>query len=145
MNWQFGRINLQDCPQGHQDLDWAYLDPPPVYELTKIYHTYCRHKQFTSVMPMIAGRFQEPNTEVIGYRDRNQLVAWSLIRKWDDHNILADHWAWDYANPDLRLGIRSIRNECQIYRDRGFRFMYFERVESYMMDLPGFEVLGGLA
>jgi len=145
VNWQFGRISLSDCPTVPQDLDWELLDPPPVYELTKIYQTYCVYKKFSSVMPMIAGRFLEPNSEVIGYRHQGRLVAWSLIRKWDHHNILADHWAWDYATPDLRLGIRSIINECQIYRDRGFRFMYFERVQPYMLDLPAFEVLGALA
>ena len=72
----------------------------------------------------------------------DRLVAWSMYRVWDDHNILSDHFAWDYRDPRLRLGIRSLETECAIYRDRGYRWMYFEAVEPYMLDLQGFEILG---
>jgi hypothetical protein len=93
-------------------------------------------------MPMVAGRYRESNTEIIGYRDQGHLVAWSMYRVWDRENILSDHFAWDYRNPRLRLGIESIKNECAIYRDRGYRWMYFESVEPYMLDIEGFEIMG---
>lgn len=93
---------------------------------------------------MIPGRLTAPHTEIIGYRDRDHLVAWSMYRIWDHQNILSDHFAWDYRDPHLRLGIRSIENECALYRDRGFRWMYFESVEPYMLDLQGFELLGSM-
>ena len=93
---------------------------------------------------MIAGRFTVPGTEIIGYHQGNRLVAWSMYRIWDKHHVLSDHFAWDYRDPRLRLGVRSIENECAIYRDRGFQWMYFESVEPYMLDLQGFEILGGI-
>jgi len=93
-------------------------------------------------MPLVPGRLTAPGTEIIGYRDRDRLVAWSMYRVWDRENVLSDHFAWDYRNPRLRLGIRSIENECAIYRDRGYRWMYFEAVEPYMLDLQGFEIMG---
>jgi hypothetical protein len=124
--------------------NWSYLSPPPVDTLLKIYRDYCRHKHFQSVMPMVPGRFLVPGTEIIGYHDNDQLVAWSMYRIWDDKNVLSDHFAWDYRNPGMRLGIHSIENECAIYRDRGYQWMYFESVEPYMLDMQGFEILGAM-
>jgi len=141
VSWQFGRINLARTNY-EISCDWLLLQPPPVPELLRIYRDYCRHKHFISVMPMIAGRFLDAATDVIGYRHQGRLVAWSMLRRWDQHNVLSDHFAWDYRDPRLRLGIRSLETECAIYRDRGFEWMYFERVEPYMMDMQGFELLG---
>jgi hypothetical protein len=93
---------------------------------------------------MLPGRLTDAGTQLIGYRDNNRLVAWSMYRIWDSENILSDHFAWDYRNPKLRLGIRSLENECAIYRDAGYRFMYFESILPYMLDMQGFEVLGPL-
>lgn len=143
MSWQFGRIDLRTT-QYASDLAWEILSPVPVNDVQRVYQDYCAHKHFLSVMPMIAGRLTAPDTEIIGYRDGTRLVAWSMYRIWDDHNILSDHFAWDYRDPRLRLGIRSIENECAIYRDRGYRWMYFETVEPYMLDIQGFEILGPL-
>lgn len=141
MSWQFGRINLQETHYV-SDIDGQVLDPVPVNDVQRVYRDYCLHKHFQSVMPLIPGRLTDPRTEIFGYRDRDQLVAWSMYRIWDEENILSDHFAWDYRNPRLRLGIRSLENECAVYRDRGYRYMYFESVEPYMLDLQGFEVLG---
>ena len=143
MSWQFGRINL-DQTTYHIDLDWQILRPVPVNEVLRVYRDYCVHKHFQSVIPMIPGRLTDAATEIIGYHDRGRLVAWSMYRVWDQENILSDHFAWDYRDPRLRLGIRSIENECAIYRGRGFRWMYFESVEPYMLDLQGFETLGAM-
>ncbi len=95
-------------------------------------------------MPMIPGRFLIPNTEVFGYYEQEKLIAWSMYRIWDDKNIVIDHHAWDYNNPKLRIGLRSLQNECALYRNRGYQFMYFESIEPYMLKLQGFEILGTL-
>lgn len=141
MSWQFGRIDLQQT-QYTSGLDWQLLDPVPVAEVQQVYRDYCAHKAFRSVMPMLPARLTRPGTEIIGYRDQGQLVAWSMYQIWGDDAVLSDHFAWNYRNPRLRLGILSIENECAIYRDRGYRWMYFEAVEPYMLDLQGFEILG---
>ena len=93
---------------------------------------------------MLAGRLTASDTEIIGYHDHDRLIAWSMYRVWDQENVLSDHFAWDYRDARLRLGMRSAHNECAIYRDRGFRWMYFESVEPYMLDMEGFEILGGM-
>ena len=143
MSWQFGRIRLEVTNYAIE-LDHEILDPVPVYDVLRVYRDYCTHKRFQSVMPMIPGRLAADQTEIIGYRDQGRLVAWSMYRIWDDANIVSDHHAWDYRNPRLRLGQRSLENECAIYRDRVYRWMYFESVEPYMLDIEGFETLGAL-
>jgi hypothetical protein len=91
---------------------------------------------------MIDGRLTDPNSHIIGYHEQDRLVAWSMYRIWDNKNILSDHFAWDYRNPLLRLGIRSLQNECAIYRESGYEYMYFESIQPYMLDMQGFEILG---
>lgn len=143
MSMIFGRIDLRRTTYG-SDIASELLNPVPLTDIHRIYRAYCAHKHFHSVMPMIPGRFLVPGTEVWGYRDQGQLVAWSMYRIWDERSAVCDHHAWDYRNPRLRLGIRSLHNECAIYRDRGFHYMYFESVEPYMYDIEGFEILGTL-
>ena len=143
MSWQFGRIDLAKTNYP-VDLEWQLLDPVPVDAVQQVYRDYCAHKHFQSVMPMLPSRLTAPGTEIIGYHNQGRLVAWSMYRIWDEFNIMSDHFAWDYRNPRLRLGIRSLQNECAIYRSRGVRFVYFESIEPYMFDIQGFEILGPL-
>lgn len=138
---KFGRVDLTKTTYGIT-LPAQPLNPVPIDEIQRVYQEYCRYKKFQSVMPMIAGRFAVPGTEVFGYYQDNKLIAWSMYRIWDDKNVVIDHHAWDYSNPRSRLGWHSLQTECAIYRERGYQFMYFESVEPYMQKLQGFEILG---
>jgi hypothetical protein len=140
---EFGRIDL-DKTTYNITLNAHLLNPVAIKEINRVYAEYCLYKKFKSVIPMIAGRFAIPNTETFGYFEQDQLIAWSMYRIWDDKNIVADHHAWNYRNPQLRMGIRSLQNECAIYRNRGYQYMYFESIEPYMYNLQGFEILGSL-
>ena len=95
-------------------------------------------------MPLVPGRLTIPGTEVFGYYDNDRLIAWSMYRVWDDKSIVIDHHAWDYNDPKLRIGLTSLQNECALYRNRGYEFMYFESIAPYMLNLQGFEILGTL-
>ena len=53
-------------------------------------------------------------------------------------------FAWDYANPKLRLGIESLKNECAVYKARGFNYLYLGLADEYKSQLDGFELLGRL-
>jgi hypothetical protein len=140
---KFGRIDLTKTTYSIV-LDAHLLNPVPVDEVNRVYKAYCLYKNFKSVMPLVPGRFTVPGTEVLGYYDQNQLIAWSMYRIWDSKSIVIDHHAWDYGNPKLRIGLRSLENECALYRNQGYQYMYFESVEPYMLNLQGFEILGTL-
>jgi len=118
--YQFARIDLSKTNY-KINVEWMYMSRPDISALNAIYRAYCTHKRFASVMPIFDSRYTDPMTDVIGYYDKARLVAFSLIKRYDEHNALCDQFAWTYHDPQLRLGIETMKTECAIYRARGFR------------------------
>jgi hypothetical protein len=143
VTYQFARIELAKTTY-HAVLDWRYITNPNIIQLNDIYRTYCIYKHFASVMPIFDSQYLDPMTDVIGYYEQNRLVAFSLMKRYDDHNVLASQFAWTYHNPKSRLGVESLKTECAIYRERGFRYLYLDQAHLYKQELEGFEILGGL-
>jgi hypothetical protein len=146
MSYQFARVDLARTAYT-PTVSWRYitdLSTATLNQLDNIYRAYCDHKRFASVMPMFHSRYLDPMADIIGYYDQDQLVAWSLIRRFDDHNALCDQFAWTYHDPRTRLGIETLKTECAIYRDRGFKYLYLEQAHLYKSEINGFEILGPL-
>ena len=143
MTYQFARIKLRETLY-QPTVDWYYITNPDISVLQDIYRTYCIYKHFGSVMPLFDSQFTEPGVDLIGYRDQGELVAFSMMKRYDDKNLLAAQFAWNYRKPRLRLGISSLQTECAIYRDRGFQYLYLDQAHLYKQDLEGFEILGPL-
>ena len=143
MTYQFARIDLSKTNY-KSTVKWEYLRDPDIAKLNQIYRDYCKYKHFASVMPIFDSRYTDPMTDVIGYYDGDKLVAFSLIRRYDDKNALCDQFAWNYNNPRLRLGIETMKTECAIYRARGFKYLYLEQAHLYKSKIQGFEILGPL-
>ena len=115
---------------------------PNTIELTEIFKKYCNYKQFTSVEPMWANEFIWPHNDVIGYYDQDRLVAWSVVTRYNEHDVYSVQFAWDYANPSLGLGVKSIKNECAYYKSLGYRHYYLGEAHKYKYNINGFEILG---
>ena len=143
MSYQFARIELAKTSY-QPTVDWFYITDPDVNELQDIYRTYCIYKHFASVMPLFDSQFTEPGVDIIGYRDQGQLVAFSMMKRYDEENVLAAQFAWNYRKPRLRLGISSLQTECAIYRERGFKYLYLDQAHLYKQQMAGFELLGPL-
>jgi hypothetical protein len=146
MTYQFARIDL-DKTNYEPTVEWQYINSREhemLNNLDHIYKTYCTHKQFASVMPMFHSRYLDPMADIIGYYDSGKLVAWSLIRRFDQHNAQCDQFAWTYHKPKLRMGIETMKTECAIYKTRGFRYLYLEQAHLYKSEIDGFEILGSL-
>ncbi len=141
MTYQHARIDLSKTSY-QPTVDWEYLREPNIAQLQDIYRTYCIYKHFASVMPLFDSQFTDSMTDVIGYKEQGKLVAFSLMRRLDDQNVLASQFAWTYHNPRTRLGIESLKTECAIYRDRGYKFLYLDQAHLYKQSLEGFELLG---
>jgi hypothetical protein len=141
MTYQFARIDLSKTTY-QATVAWEYLRDPNIVQLKDIYRTYCIYKHFASVMPLFDSQFTDPGTDVIGYRERGDLVAFSLMKRYDQENVLASQFAWTYRNPRTRLGIESLKTECAIYRERGYKFLYLDQAHLYKQDIEGFELLG---
>ena len=142
-SYQFARIDLSKTNY-KINVEWMYMSRPDIPALNDIYKTYCTYKRFASVMPIFDSRYTDPMTDVIGYYDQDRLVAFSLIKRYDDHNALCDQFAWNYNNPKLRLGIETMKTECAIYKARGFKYLYLEQAHLYKSSMAGFEILGPL-
>ena len=143
MSYQFARIDLAQTDY-KETVSWAYLtkNDKMISQCQEIYRTYCIYKHLGSVMPMFESRLRDPMADVIGYWDRDRMVAFSLIRRFDDHNALCDQFAWTYHDPKLRLGIETMKTECAIYKARGFHYLYLEQAHLYKQEIEGFEILG---
>jgi len=115
-----------------------------INKLNQIYKDYCNYKQFISIMPIFDIQYTDKNTDIIGYYDNEDLVAFSLIKLYDNDHAESLQFAWDYKNPKLRLGIESLRNECAIYKARGYRYLYLGLADEYKNQIDGFEILGRL-
>jgi hypothetical protein len=143
MTYQFARIDLAKTTY-HPTVDWKYIREPNIAVLQDIYRTYCIYKHFASVMPLFDSQFTDPATDIIGYREDEKLVAFSLMKRYDTKNVLASQFAWTYHNPKTRLGIESLKTECAIYRERGFQYLYLDQAHLYKQGFEGFEILGTL-
>jgi hypothetical protein len=137
----YARVDLSKCTYSPMD-NYKILKSFNIPELNEIYKKYCRYKKFKSVMPIFESDYT--NNDVIGYYDNDKLVAFSIIIRQDKENVEALQFAWDYKNPKLFLGLKSLRSECAIYRDLGFKYMYLGEAHSYKKQIEGFEVLGPL-
>lgn len=144
MTYQFARIDLNKTNY-EPTVEWQYItsrEPDMLAKLDDIYRTYCIYKHFASVMPIFHSRYCDPMADLIGYYDADKLVAWSLIRRFDQYNAQCDQFAWTYHRPKLRLGIETMKTECAIYKERGFRYLYLDQAHLYKAKIDGFEILG---
>ncbi len=101
----FARIKLDQTNYTALD-NWQYIPEPNTVELDNLYRTYCRYKKFRSFMPIFDSEYTDPNSDIIGYYHNNKLVAFSLIKRYNEHNAECIQFAWDYANPELHLGLK---------------------------------------
>ena len=138
------RINLTET--NYTTLEqFVIFQNPPIDQLQAIYKKYCEYKKFQSVMPIFDSQFTDIKNQVYGYYDNNkQLVAFSIVRQHDTINVESLQFAWDYQDPTLRLGIRSLENECAIYKKMGFKYLYLGEAAEYKSQFDGYEILGSL-
>ena len=139
----YAKIDLRKTDYVPMSSGWQYLKEPDLIELTGLYLAYCRYKKFSSVMPIFDSEYNDPNNDVIGYYNKfDQLVAFSLIRRYNERDAECIQFAWNYNEPKLRLGINSLKHECALYRDRGFTHLYLGEANEYKGQIQGFEILG---
>jgi arginyl-tRNA--protein-N-Asp/Glu arginylyltransferase len=136
------RIDLSKT--NYSRLDSARLiRSPNVVELNRIFKIYCEYKKFTSVEPMWDNEFTWSHNDVIGYYNNTKLVAWSVVTKYNKDDVYSVQFAWDYLNPELRLGIKSIEHECAYYKSLGYKYYYLGEAHKYKQTFQGFEILNG--
>ena len=135
------RIKLSKT--NYQTYDYAYIeDKPNLKKVQDIYKKYCDYKKFKSVQPLFANDIKVH--KVMVYYDEGKFVAFSLLYELDKHNIEALQFAWDYKNPKLRLGIKSLENECAWAKANGYKYLYLGQDDRYKSQFKEYERLGPL-
>ena len=135
------RIKLSN--HKYESYENSYIeDNPNLKQIQDIYKKYCNHKKFKSVQPLFANDIKVH--KVMVYYDDGKFVAFSLLYELDKHNIEALQFAWDYENPKLRLGIKSLENECHWSRTNGYKYLYLGQDDRYKSQFKGYEQLGTL-
>jgi hypothetical protein len=140
----YSRINLDQT--NYRELEICQLiTNPDITELNRIYQQYCQYKKFESVMPLFENDYRDSYMDILGYHDPSgKLAAFSLVRRQDPHSVEAIQFAWNYQEPRLRLGIRSLENECARYKRFGYHYLYLGFADEYKQKFDGFELLGPL-
>ncbi len=136
---KFCKINLAETNYLAED-NFKILTDPNFDQLNRIYYDYCNHHGFTSVQPIFP---EDTENTVFGYYDGAELVAWTMIVEYETSRVVHnDQFAWNYKNPKLTLGIRSIKNECAYYKALGYKYMFLQHFDEYKTKFQGFEICG---
>ena len=141
----YSRLKLEETDYPIYDNAVKFgVNDVPCEDILRIYKTYCDYKGFESVMPLFNEEFTNGVNDVIGYYDGDKLVAFSLLCKYNDDHVEAFQFAWDYENPKLRLGIKSIWHETAYYKSLGCKYYYLGDNAEYKRQFDGYEELGRL-
>jgi len=130
---EYARIDLEKI--NYRILDnFKVITDPNINELQEIFIKYCQHKKFVSVEPMWDAEFIWDHNDILGYYDDTKLVAWSVVTKYNESDVYAVQFAWDYANPKLGLGMASLKSECAYYKSQGYKYYYLGEAHKYKQD-----------
>ena len=134
------RIRLKDT--NYQEYhNYRILDSSSYQHCLEIYREYVTYKGFTDVVPIFLEEFELPHTDIIGYYDGNQLVAFTLAYKFKSVNsVWADQFAWNYKNKKLSLGHKANKNEIALYKRLGYDYYYLGESSDYKSKLDGYEI-----
>ena len=141
IDYYFCRINLSKTNYSLYE-SAQILNPVPTNQILEIYNTYCKYKNFKSVMPLFAEELLHDHVQIIGYFDNTNLVAFSYLYMLNNKNVECNQFAWNYENPKLSLGIKSLKHECAFYKSKGYEYLYLGEDDTYKQQIDGFEALG---
>ena len=136
----FCRIRLKDT--NYQEYhNYRILDGSSFNRCLEIYKQYVTYKKFKDIVPIFVEEFELPHSDVIGYYDGNELVAFTLAYRFKSVNsVWADQFAWNYKNKKLGLGHIAYKSEIALYKRLGFDYFYLGESSDYKAKLDGYEI-----
>ncbi len=136
----FCRIRLKDT--NYQEYhNYRILDGSSFNRCLEIYKQYVTYKKFKDIVPIVVEEFELPHSDVIGYYDGNELVAFTLAYRFKSVNsVWADQFAWNYKNKKLGLGHIANKSEIALYKRLGFDYFYLGESSDYKAKLDGYEI-----
>ena len=134
------RIRLKDT--NYQEYhNCRILDSSSFGRCLEIYRQYVTYKKFEDIVPIFIEEFELPHSDVIGYYDGNELVAFTLAYRFKSVNsVWAEQFAWNYENKKLSLGHIANKNEIALYKRLGYDYYYLGESSDYKAKLDGYEI-----
>ena len=134
------RIRLQET--NYQEYhNYRILDSSSFGKCLEIYKKYVTYKGFKDIVPIFVEEFELDHSDIIGYYDANELVAFTLAYRFKSVNsVWADQFAWDYKNKKLSLGHIANKSECALYKRLGYDYFYLGESSNYKSKLDGYEI-----
>jgi hypothetical protein len=132
------RIDLQKT--NYKTIPFKLLNEDDFLNCEQIYKDYIIYKNFDEIYPI----FREDwiKGTIFGYYDKDELVAWSAYYEYPSKKTAhADQFAWNYKNPKLKLGYKSLRSELAYFKSKGFDYLILGDIYSYKTELKGFETI----
>lgn len=132
------RINLKNT--NYKTIDYKLLSAEHFDECEQIYKEYIQYKKFDTIYPIFEEDWSKGT--IFGYYDNNQLTAWSAYYEYPSKSTAhADQFAWNYKNPKLKLGYKSLRSEIAYFKSKGFDYLILGDIYSYKQEIQGFEYI----
>ena len=134
------RIRLQET--NYQEYhNYRILGSSSFERCLEIYKDYIRYKKFEDTVPIFREEFEIPHSDIIGYYDENELVAFTIAYKFKSVNsVWADQFAWNYKNKKLGLGHVANKNEIPLYKRLRYDYYYLGESSDYKSKLQGYEI-----
>ena len=134
------RIRLKDT--NYQEYhNYRILDSSSFGRCLEIYKQYVEYKGFEDVVPIFREEFELAHSDIIGYYDGNELVAFTLAYRFKSVNsVWADQFAWNYKNKKLSLGHKANKSEIALYKRLGYDYYYLGESSDYKAKLDGYEI-----
>ena len=99
------------------------------------------HLRPEDVVPIFREEFELNHSDIIGYYDGNELVAFTLAYRFQSVNsVWADQFAWNYQNKKLSLGHVANKSEIALYKRLGYDYYYLGESSDYKAKLDGYEI-----
>jgi len=115
------RIDLTKT--NYKQIDFTLLGVEDFPRCEAIYKKYIDHNEIENPHPV----FEE---------------EWSLTYRFPSkQTVIADQFAWDYKDPSLKLGYKSIRSECAYYKALGFKYFILGDPDKYKQEIKGYEII----
>lgn len=132
------RVNLNNT--NYKTIEFKLLNSSHFTECEQIYKQYIQYKNFDEIYPIF--REDWDHGTIFGYYDNDKLAAWSSYYVYPSKKTAhADQFAWNYENPQLKLGYKSLRSECAYFKSKGFNYLILGDIYSYKQELKGFEMI----
>ena len=134
----YGRIDLTKI---HEHIDIEIFNiKPSLDDAKRVYEIYCQYKKFESVIPLYHGDIDL--YEWFCYFEDHKLIAWQQTQIYPEDKVAFQiQFAWNYHNPNLKLGWRFNDHVSAWLKFKGYDYLYMGDHESYMSKLDGYEIL----